>query len=323
MLAGDNAGTRRTNAGAMSVRAALKTKVRQLQNNSLTSILRKLRFWASFYHTPRERLNLKHVSVGSFQFVVPCNEDIGRTLYYLRAFEPEETRYLRCQLKPDDICCDVGANIGYHTILIADIVRDGKVHAFEPDPLCHALLQLNVQLNRLENVIVNRLALGKERGRSDFIRCADGGFNSIRDTGRSVVSSVIEVPVDTLDNYAAGQAIPRIDFLKVDVEGAEGLVLEGAQGLLNDHSRRPRLLMVELFEQNHKAFGDSPGEIVEHLRRSEYDPFLLSDNQRVPYSDEFQDRSPNVFFSCAQSGALSSTHHRAEEDRTTVSRMAV
>jgi FkbM family methyltransferase len=236
---------------------------------------------------------LKHVSLGGVDLVVPLNEDVGRHIYYLGAHETEDVAYLIKQLRPDDICFDVGANLGYYTVMMAKAVPEGKVYAFEPDPFCHALLQLNVRMNQLENVVVNCSALGERPGTSSFFRCTDSAFNSFRDTARKPVSSVIEVPVTTLDEFVATNDLPRVDFVKVDVEGAEGLVLAGAKKLLQSHANRPRLLLLEVVEGNHGAFGDSATEVVESLRRSHYEPFVLSEQKPIAYtSGAFL----NVFF---------------------------
>jgi FkbM family methyltransferase len=264
----------------------------------LRMLFRKVRLRASYYHCPPNRLSLKQVSlkqlsVGPVDLVVPRNEDVGRLIYYLRTYESECTDYLMRGLRPDDVCFDVGANLGYYTVLMAKAVPQGRVYAFEPDPLSNALLQLNVQINRLENVVVNCLALGESPGASSFFQCTDSAFNSFRDTGRKGVFRVIQVPVTTLDEFVVANDVPRVDFMKVDVEGAEGLVLAGAKNLLQNSAQRPRMLLVELADVNHKTFGDSAAEIVERLKRTHYEPFVLSGNSPTQYISE---KFVNVFF---------------------------
>jgi len=260
-------------------------------------LVRKLRLRTSYYHCPPNRLSLKQISVGPVDLVVPRNEDVGRHIYYLGNHESEDIDYLVQALRPDDICFDVGANLGYYTVLMAKAVPQGRVYAFEPDPFSHALLQLNVRINRLENVVVNCLALGERPGTSSFFRCTDSAYNSFKDTARKAVSSVIEVPVTTLDEFVAANDVPRVDFVKVDVEGAEGLVLAGAKRLMQDSAQRPRLLLLELFEGNHRIFGDSAAEILESLRRTHYEPFVISAKKPMAYTPgEFI----NVFFTSGQ-----------------------
>lgn len=264
---------------------------------NLGMLVRKLRLRASYYHCPPSRLSLKQVSVGPVNLVVPLNEDVGRFIYYLGNYESEEVDYLMQALRPDDVCFDVGANLGYYTVLMARAVPQGRVYAFEPDPFCNALLQLNVRINGLENVVVSRLALSDRPGTSSFFRCIDSAFSSFKDTARKAVSSVIEVPVTTLDEFVATNDVPRVDFVKVDVEGAEGLVLAGGKRLLQNFAQRPRLLLLELFEGNHGTFGDSTAGILESLRQTHYEPFVLSAKKPMPYPPE---GAVNVFFTSGQ-----------------------
>ena len=251
------------------------------QSLRLKRLFRKLWLRASYCYCPPSRLSLEHVSLrlpslGKVDLVLPRNEDVGRLIYYLREYESEYADYILRVLRPGDICFDVGANLGYYTILMAKSVPQGKVYAFEPDPFSYALLQLNVQLNGLKNVIVNQSALGDRPGMSTFVQCTDSAFNSFRDTARRAVSGIIEVSVDTLDNFVYANNIPRIDFLKLDVEGAEGLVIAGAKKLFQDPILRPRLLLIELFEENHRTFGDSAAGIIEFLGRNQYAPLSTS-----------------------------------------------
>lgn len=277
---------------------------------TLKRLFRKLRHRASYYHCPQNRLSLQHVSLnvpslGSVDFVLPRNEDVGRLIYYLRDYESEYTDYLLRALRADDICCDVGANLGYYTVLMAKMVPQGKVYAFEPDPFSHALLQLNVQLNGLKNVVLNRLALADHPGVASFVQCTDSAFNSFRDTARRAVSGVIEVAVTTLDQFVSVNNVRRVDFVKVDVEGAEGLVIAGASKLLRDSVLRPRLLLVELFEENHKTFGDTAAGIIEGLRRNHYVPLSASGEKLTGF---IPDELINVFFAPESAVDVSSTH---------------
>jgi FkbM family methyltransferase len=264
--------------------------------NPLRSMIGKISLRLSYYHQPRNRFFLRQVSIGGLKLVVPSNEDVGRAIAYLGSYEPEETGYLLRTLRPDDVCFDVGANIGYYTTLMARAAADGHVHAFEPDPVCSSLLELNVRINELRNASLNRTAIGAQPGRARLVRSTDSGFNSLRDTGRRPVSSTVDVPMSTIDSYTETIGAGRVDILKVDVEGAEGLVLEGAGRLLADPEKRPRLILLELFEPNQKPFDLGVGEIVDLMRRRGYEPFVVLEGKTIPYTRMHQDRCVNVFF---------------------------
>jgi FkbM family methyltransferase len=256
----------------------------------------KISLRLSYYHRPRNRFFLRQVNIGGLKLVVPSNEDVGRSIAYLGSYEPEETDYLLRTFRPDDVCFDVGANIGYYTTLMARAVASGHVHAFEPDPVCSSLLELNVRINELSNASLNRTAVGAQPGRAQLVRSTDSGFNSLRDTGRRPVSSMVDVPMSTIDSYIETSGTGRVDIFKVDVEGAEGLVLEGARRLLADPGKRPRLILLELFEPNQKPFNVGVWEIVDLLGQRGYEPFVVLEGKAIPYTRMHKDRCVNVFF---------------------------
>lgn len=156
---------------------------------------------------------------------------------------------------------DVGANVGYYSLLAARSVGPhGGVHAFEATPAVVTRLGENVKLNRLQNVTVNHLAVCDRVGTVEFRLQEDDS------EGNSMVSystdwPLVRVPAVTLDRYAADRGPLHVDLVKIDVEGAEPLVIAGARGLLS--SAEPPLLLVESNPATLRAAGSSP----EHLRR--------------------------------------------------------
>ena len=147
---------------------------------------------------------------------------------------------LASQVQPGDVCLDIGANTGYYTALLARHAMLGAVHAFEPVPLNWHLLNSNVMLNDFANVHVNHCALGKAPGTAEFSQAADAAFSSLIAVGRRPEAKRFTVTIDTLDAYLARHSIQHVHVIKLDVEGAEKLVIEGAQALFSDAARRPR-----------------------------------------------------------------------------------
>lgn len=144
-----------------------------------------------------------------------------------------------------DVAYDVGANIGLVSLLLALHRPGGKrVHSFEPEPVNYGRLLRNIELNGLEDRIsAHRAALGAEEGEAElFVRPGAGeGRHSLASADGSKGS--IRVPVTTVAGFARDSGDPP-DFLKIDVEGAEGQVLQGMDALLAD--RRPRELFLEI-----------------------------------------------------------------------------
>jgi FkbM family methyltransferase len=135
---------------------------------------------------------------------------------------------------------DVGANIGLYSLLLARLVgRTGVVHAFEPEPRNFERLKANLALNAAGNVITNRLAVSHESG-DVRLNLFDPSLNEWHSLGaprltdpyhpRRLVEPVESISVEavSLDDYTRSHSIARVDFLKIDVEGAEPAVLQGA-----------------------------------------------------------------------------------------------
>ena len=127
---------------------------------------------------------------------------------------------------------DVGANIGLWTLGAAQIAGpSGRVHAFEPNPSTYKRLCSNIRLNGLDFVQPHRLCVSSEHGqRTLYAVAANSGLASLaRREGATAVGSMETV---SLDEFLSKQGIEHIDFLKVDVEGAEFLVFAGAERFL-------------------------------------------------------------------------------------------
>lgn len=212
---------------------------------------------------------------------VPWIDVAGREIYEKGWYEPETVQILSGLLRPGMVVLDVGASIGQYTLLAAGIVgAGGKVHSFEPDPVTYQWLSGNVKRNNLTNVTTNQLALGGEPGSLQlYIGSPENiGTTSLRPqynhSGRSV--SVEVLPLDT---YLERAGIERVDFIKIDVEGAESMVFKGATKLL---AKRPTII-IEFEETNQKRFGTSCAELARVLIENGYKLESILDGKRVPY----------------------------------------
>ncbi len=146
-------------------------------------------------------------------------------------YEPFETELLLQHIDPGDVVLDLGANIGYYTLLFARRVGPtGKVFAFEPDPDNFALLRENVQRNGYQNVVLVQKAASDRADVAQLYRSADNqGDHRLYDSGTP--RSAVEVETIPLDKLFADYT-GRIDLIKMDVQGAEAAALEGMAELL-------------------------------------------------------------------------------------------
>lgn len=141
---------------------------------------------------------------------------------------------------------DIGANVGYYTINLANLVgENGKIFAFEPDPSNFSILEKNIKLNNFKNVIlINKAVSNTLSPTTLFLNSSNTGGHSIVETGNS--TKKIVVTTTTLDEYFKNFT-DSIDLVKIDVEGAEYKVIIG--GLNFFKKLKPKYLITE-FELN-------------------------------------------------------------------------
>lgn len=187
-------------------------------------------------------------------------------------YEPIETRFIMSRLSPGDTFVDIGANVGWFTILAADKVgAGGRVHSFEPRTQTHGLLTRSIADNGFEDrCTVHKLALGAEKTETRLVWMPDtenpGGSRLVRDAGEFVDNmdgeGVKMAPLDSIDIQG------KVPVMKLDVEGAEAMVLSGAREFLARH--RPVILTeVFGFALRHVSKIDVP-EFVELIESNGY-----------------------------------------------------
>jgi FkbM family methyltransferase len=239
---------------------------------------------------------LRQRPIGASRMLLRADQDSGRFLYFYGEYEPEECSYFQQALRPTDICFDVGANVGFYTLLFSHQASKGEVHAFEPVESSWHILSTNVLVNNLMNVTVNRAAVGSCDAELEFTLASDPTYSSFVDTERRTAAARIKVPVVSIDSYVENCGLSRVDCMKIDVEGAEYKVLTGAAGLLSDAQRRPRLVMLELHDPMLQRQGSSIDQVVQQMAAYGYAPFVWSNQQRLPFRREHYMKYFNVFF---------------------------
>jgi FkbM family methyltransferase len=132
------------------------------------------------------------------------------------------------------VVLDVGAHVGYFSLLAALANPAAQVHAFEPLPAVRARLERNIALNHLTNVAVHTVALGDRRGRAEFFH-VPGTIPSSSSLSREFMESIVapgrlavaDVEVTTADAFLAERGVTAVDLVKIDTEATEDAVLEG------------------------------------------------------------------------------------------------
>jgi FkbM family methyltransferase len=165
-------------------------------------------------------------------------------------------------VKPSHVCFDIGANIGVYSVVFAGLTGSARnVHAFEPVDHIRAKLMANAKLNGFGPIHMNAFALGAEAGSLEMFQVKSGRFRGgtstfIRNENVTALGDdefvTRTVEVRTLDRYAADSELTRVDFLKIDVEGFEFFVLEGAARTI---ARFHPVILLEYDETRHGKQG--------------------------------------------------------------------
>jgi FkbM family methyltransferase len=185
-------------------------------------------------------------------------------LAYNYVMDWPEFKFLERYLQFTDTVIDIGANVGIYVLWMSKFA--GNVIAFEPDPKNALRLQQQIDLNNL-TVVVERCAVSDVNGTVGFSTGKDMENHIVQDKGKRDVRSV------RLDDYG----LERIHFLKVDVEGAEILVLQGAERLLSEH--RVDVIQLEFNLGAPSYFGFSDESVPGLLEHHGYELFQYSPNQ--------------------------------------------
>jgi len=177
-----------------------------------------------------KRLKSNFATVQGHKMFLDSKDSLN--LFINGIYEKFETELIKKEIKQDDIILDIGANIGYYTLMFAKLVgENGKVFAFEPDPTNFALLKKNVEINGYKNVVLINKAVSNKTGKLRLFLCENNkGDHRIYDSkdGRKF----IEIESVKLDDYFKNQN-DKINFIKMDIQGAEYGAVKGMCGLLN------------------------------------------------------------------------------------------
>ncbi|MBU2634018.1 MAG: FkbM family methyltransferase [Nanoarchaeota archaeon] len=147
-------------------------------------------------------------------------------------FEAFETEVIKKEIKEGDVVLDIGANIGYYALIFAKLVGPkGKVFAFEPDPENFALLNKNIKINEYKNVVLINKAVSNETGEIKLYLNEYNKANHQIYPSKNHRKSIL-IQTTRLDDFFKDYK-GKIDFVKIDIEGAEYLAIQGMSNLLN------------------------------------------------------------------------------------------
>ncbi len=204
---------------------------------------------------------------------------VQKHLFWLGEYEYHDLRILSRWLRPGAVVFDVGANFGYYSLNLASALNGkGHVYAFEPSKGSFSRLQENINLNNLQSKITaSRLGLS-ESGGAAFLH------HDPTNSGAATVSHKDEgetISIDTLDNFCRANKIPRVDVIKIDVEGHELQVIKGGTKFLSLH--RPAM-MIEFNSTALEASGQTVEALAQAIRGLGYELRVAHRDKLSPMS---------------------------------------
>jgi FkbM family methyltransferase len=208
------------------------------------------------------------------RFRIVHDSKFSSLVYYNRLPDWDEMNFLLRALRPTDGFIDIGANVGFYTILASTKVAPRNIHAIEANPANIRVLSDQLELNGLSEATVHPCAVGASRTQARF-QGVDRETGQVTQHG---TDQSYEVDVRPLDDLVPAPALPPDVFAKMDVEGYEVEVLLGACELLA--RRAVSVWLFELSDDNLRRHHRSAGDLLERLRDQGYSFFSWNETTR-------------------------------------------
>ena len=204
--------------------------------------------------------------------------DRGLLLYgkYYGKCEGETTEIIKRAIRPGSVCFDVGANMGFYSVLMARTAR--QIHSFEPASAHFRRLQRHVELNRLTNVRTHKIALSDYKGTGRIYVTPETASINPQHWKVDGDTPTDEFECMTLDEFCKSNDITRLDFIKVDIDGHEPAFLRGAIGAL---TRFKPTMVIEIVPECLPGGAEGAVELCETLIKIGYQ---LSDGRSAPHA---------------------------------------
>jgi FkbM family methyltransferase len=218
-----------------------------------------------------------------------------KIFFYGTYDERHEAGMVRRVLEKHEVFWDIGANVGFYALLAAALLQNtGHIVAFEPGQIAHRMLQENIALNSFQNIAVYQVAVTDTEGEAVLFsaaQVADGGANLFLPGKDQTLSQTCRTV--SLDKFSEDLKLPKPDFIKMDVEGAELAVLRGADRILKEDQP---LLLMEMKDAVLKTAGTDKASVQNVLFQYGYAPAFLHRRQWYQADQLDQVKSRNIFW---------------------------
>ena len=213
----------------------------------------------------------------NFYMLLTPSEHIQQQLFWYGYYEKELGDMIKKCLKPGDVFLDIGANIGYFTLLAANSEPTSKVISFEPVKGLFQKLEENISINSFKNITAFNIAVGEINEETELFISGpnNSGMSSFRQpenySGKKEIVKVV-----TIDSWFKKARLSKIDLIKLDVEGSELAALKGTQETLQNF--KP-LIIAEVNPETLASFSLTPGDIYGYLNKLNFDGFTISEKE--------------------------------------------
>lgn len=253
--------------------------------------LKTLRFWAlllpdyfkyKILHFIYHSKSINDISIevsiynGSKMLLTP-RDWVQSHIFVFNAYEKAESDFILSLLSEQDTFIDIGANVGYYSMLVSKKITKGKIYSFEPEINNYQRLKHNIKINEAANITAIHKACSDHNGMIVLSVAKDDnkGMNSIF-LSDEYKSHSQEIEAVKLDSFVKENNISKISLIKMDVEGAEFLALKGMKEVLVN--LKPALV-VEIVKDNLEAAGSSVAEFYNYLYPLGYKSYQIDDKQ--------------------------------------------
>lgn len=206
--------------------------------------------------------------------------DLHATPYALLGFgsyENDETAFLKSVLRDGDVFLDIGANLGWYSLVLGKQFPKAHIFAFEPIPNTVLVLERNIRLNGLKNVEPVAMGMFDKDDELNFIFVEDvSGATSLKMAGQTrgrALAQEILCKTTTLDTFCASRDL-RPNLIKIDVEGAELMVVQGGRKTLEGTP----IILVELLRKWSREFGYHPNDVFTYLAKYGYQAWVFAED---------------------------------------------
>jgi len=231
----------------------------------------------------------------NFYMLLNPTEHIQQQLFWYGYYEKELGDLLKKTVKPGDVFLDLGANIGYFSLLVANNSPSVRVISFEPVASLFQNMNDNISLNNIKNISTVNAAVGEISGEEElFVSAPDNlGMSSFHQP-ENYSGNKERVKVVSIDDWFKTSRLPKIDLIKLDIEGSELGALKGMKGVLQ---KEKPILIVEVNPETLSMFNLKPSDIYDYLKQLNFEGFLILEGGRLKYLSQAEiKQTTNVLF---------------------------